>query len=199
MTIVYDIYSGDNAGGPVNYTTPVAAGVTGLSWTGTALPAPSTTRFAVRARDTVSGLSELNTDAVVTIPVSAAGADLGGLPAAPAHPRAVALAGGAARLEWAWPYRRGPRPAGFRIYGDAGTGTVDHATVLATVPYSGPGTDYRATLAGLAGGTTYLLAVRAYNAAGEEPNVLTAAVTAVATPPANPTGLTATATAVAGG
>jgi hypothetical protein len=193
MSIVYDIFAGSSSGGPIDYSTPVAAGVTGLTWTGSALPPSSTTKFGVRARDTVSGLSELNTDAAVTIPVSAAGLDLGGLPAAPGGLRVTATAGGSALVEWAWPYLRGPRPTGFHLY--KGVGAVDYATVAATVAYSGPRVPPRAVLAGLTDGTTYLVAVRAYNAVGEEPNTVAVAVTADATAPANPENLTATATA----
>jgi hypothetical protein len=192
MSLLYDIFSGDHAGGPVDYTTPVAT-VSGLTWTGPALPPSSTTRFGVRARDTVSGLSELNTDAAVTIPVSAAGTDLGGLPAAPGGLRVTATAGGSALVEWAWPYLRGPRPTGFRIY--QGVGSVSYAAPAGTVAYLGPRVPPRAVLAGLADGTTYQIAVRAYNAVGEEPNTIAVAVTADATAPANPENLTATATA----
>jgi hypothetical protein len=192
MSLLYDIFSGDHAGGPVDYTTPVAT-VSGLTWTGPALPPSSTTKFGVRARDTVSGLAELNTDAAVTIPVSAAGADLGGLPAAPGGLRATAQAAGAVLVEWAWPYLRGPRPTGFHIY--KGVGSVSYAVPAGTVAYLGSRVPPRAVLAGLTDGTTYQIAVRAYNAVGEEPNAAAVAVTADATAPANPEGLTATPTA----
>lgn len=191
--IEYLIYSGDNADGPVDYSTPVAT-VTGLTWSGPALPPGSTTRFAVRARDSVTGLAELNTDAVVTIEVDAAGSDRAGLPAAPAGLVATPIAGGAVRVEWAWPYARGPYPSGFRVYGDAGTGTVDYATVLADEAFLAPGLPGRATLTGLAGGTTYAFGVRAYNAAGLEANTSVASATSDATPPSNVENLTATPT-----
>lgn len=193
MAIEYDIFSGDHADGPIDYATPVAT-VTGTTWAGPALPPGSTTRFAVRARDTASGLSELNTDAVVTIAVDASGADLAGLPAAPVGLLVTAIAAGALRVEWTWPYVRGPVPTGFRVYGDAGTGTVDYATVLADVAYGGPLAPGRATLAGLVDGTTYRLAVRAYNSVGAETNGVVAPATANATPPTNVENLTATPT-----
>lgn len=193
MSLEYRIFRGDSADGPVDYAAPVAT-VTTLTWTGSALPLGSTTRFAVRARDTVTGLTELNTDAVATIAVDAAGADLAGLPAAPAGVLAAAIAGGAVRVDWAWPYARGPYPTGFRVYTDGGTGTVDYAAVRATAVFAGPGVPGRATVAGLADGTTCKFAVRAHNASGEERNVATATATADATPPANVQVLTATPT-----
>jgi hypothetical protein len=88
---------------------------------------------------------------------------------------------------------RGPRPTGFRIY--QGVGSVSYAAPAGTVAYLGPRVPPRAVLAGLADGTTYQIAVRAYNAVGEEPNTIAVAVTADATAPANPENLTATATA----
>src|SRR6059058_2586533 len=103
MALVYDIYAGSSSGGPVDYTTPVAT-VSALSWTGPALPPSSTTKFGVRARDTVSGLGELNTDATVTIVVDPAGVDLSALPPPPQSVRATAQAAGAVLVEWAYPY-----------------------------------------------------------------------------------------------
>src|SRR5947199_6112807 len=95
MPLVDDIYSGDHSAGPIDYTTPVASGVSALTWTGPALPPSSTTKFGVRARDTVSGLGELNTDATVTIVVDPAGVDLSALPPPPQSVRATAQAAGA--------------------------------------------------------------------------------------------------------
>jgi Fibronectin type III domain len=191
MSLVYDIFRGNSSGGPVDYSSPIAT-VSTLSYTDAALPLSSTTRYGVRARDTVSGLADLNTDATVLIRVGATGADITAQPPAPAALRALAQPGGAVLVEWAHPALSGPRPTGFHVY--QGVGSVSYGSPVAAVPYTGPGTHYRALISGLTSGTTYLFGVRAYNATAEEANTITAAATASSAGPTNPINLTATPT-----
>ena len=196
MSIVYDIFSGNSSGGPVDYTTVITT-VSALTVALAALPLSSTTIFAVRARDTVSGLSDQNTDAQVTIVVSATGADATN---APSPPQALAVrpgVNGAAILTWSYPFINPVTlPTGFHVY--QGTpSTPSYGAPVATVLYSAPAIGrhgFVATITGLTDGTVYAFGVRAYNASGEETNAVVALVTADATAPANIPSLTATLT-----
>lgn len=187
MAIVYRIYKGDAAGGPVDYATIVAT-VTGLSHVAAALPLSSTTRFAVRAYDNVTGIEHDSVDAEVAITVNSAGGDASDTPGPVRFLRARATANASIVVEWS---HDGPddatAPAGFRVY--AGAPTVSYASPLATVTYWGRGRAYRATLSGLTGGSTYQIAVRPYNAAGEQTTSPIVTATADATGPPAPEGL----------
>jgi hypothetical protein len=192
----YHIYRGDSAGGAVDYTTPIGA-TAGLSFDVGVLPASTRTRFGVRAYDLATGLEERNTDAVVEIVIGAAQDDQTLRPSAPGN--LTARAGASASIVVSWTFADtdpSTKPTGFRVYAGTG-GTPDYTTPAATAAYSGVGLGYRATLAGLVDGTEYTLAVRAYNAHGEEDNAATVAVTADGTPPLPVLSPTATATAEA--
>jgi hypothetical protein len=191
MAIVYDIFGGDDSGGPVDYTT-VLATTSGLSASLPALAAGTRTRLAVRARDTVTGLSDRNTDAAVLVAVGADGSDQTGAPVPPIGLRAFAGPGGAYTVEWSWPYIAAQPPAGFRIY--LGTPTPSYAGPAADVSYASSRTgraSHGVTLGGLSDGVAYRVAVRAYNATGEEQNTAAAAVTGRTAAPPNLTALTA--------
>jgi hypothetical protein len=190
MPIVYDVFAGNSAGGPIDYTTPVAT-TSSLSATLSALALNSSTWFGVRARDTVSGYSDLNTDAQVMIAIDGAGNDVSARPNAPETLKATPKANGAILVEWAYPYPL-KTPTGFRVY--KGTdGTVSYGSPAATVPYSGRYGS--ALLTGLTGGTAYSIGVRSYSAAGEDPNTASVTATADTTPPGNVVSLTASLTA----
>jgi hypothetical protein len=189
MAIVYDIYKGNSSGGQPDYSaSPYASGITALTWTDSAALADNTeTVYGVRARDTVSGLNDGNTDAQVTIPVGASGQDLGGLPYAPAGLSATPGSGGTALVQWVYAAtNRDNLPTGFHVYfwqsGDSPNYTTPAETVaygLSGLPFAlnVPGTPtYSASLAGLSDGVSYVVAVRAYNAAGIEQNTNTVTV-----------------------
>jgi hypothetical protein len=198
--IVYLVYKGDAAGGPINYDHAIAQ-TDQLSWVGPPLAPSTRTRFGVRVHSNVTGLTEHNTDAQVLIVVGPALEDLSNLPPAPVGLSVRAKAGGTALVTWSYPYvKLDVLPTGFHVYLTAGS-TPSYATPAATVAYgpSGlpvayrraqPGT-YQATLSGLADGTAYVVAVRAYAAAGEEANTAVASVSGDATAPANPANLSA--------
>jgi hypothetical protein len=96
---------------------------------------------------------------------------------------------GGYRVTWHWPYPADP--TGFHVY--LGSPTPNYATPVATVPATGK-QHYRFDGTGLTSGTVYQVAVRAYNAVGEEANVVVASVTGNTTAPANVDALTATPT-----
>lgn len=195
MSIVYDVYSGDHAGGPIDYSTPVASGLTALTYATAALPLNSQTWFGVRKRETVSGLDDGNTDARVFVLIDGSGNDVTNRPPAPQHVRAFAAGLTTAVVEWAFPYLQGNMPTGFHVYDGAG-GAPSYASPVATVPFTGASVNrfaFRTSVTGLTAGTTYQFGVRAYNATGEEPNTNTVSLTMPSAPPNNATSLAAAA------
>jgi hypothetical protein len=139
----------------------------------------------VRARDTVSGLSEHNTDARVTVTVGPDGSDASDRPYAPEHARAFPGPGGTAVVEWADPHLDPARlPAGFHVY--LGRGSVAWYAPAARVPFQGGPrlAFFRCVLVGLLDGVTYKVGVRAFNASGEECNARSVSVVGRATGPA---------------
>jgi hypothetical protein len=190
MSTSYHVFSSNTSGGPVDYSTVVAT-VSGLAWSSGALAANTVITYAVRAFDTVSGLEESNIDARVTIRLGATQADATGLPNAPTGLTATSTAGATARVAWKYATAgQGGAPTGFRVY--VGTPTPDYGTVVATVIYNAGIATFAATLSGLTNGTPYQVAVRGYNAAGQEANADVASFTADATGPAPVGSLTAT-------
>ena len=120
MSIQYRIYSGNNAGGPVDYGTVLAI-TASLSIAMPALANNTTTIFAVRTYDTVTMLDDANADAQVKIIVDGAGLDATNRPHAPASIRALPTATGAT-IEWSYPYQEtANRPTGFHVYVTAAT------------------------------------------------------------------------------
>lgn len=194
MALEYRVYANDGAGGPVDYTTPVAT-TSSLTYVGSALPLSSDTTFAVRTRDTVSGLEDLNTDARVQIVVNAAGADVTNRPNAPRGLTARLLAAGSIRVEWLYPPAgQLGAPTSFKVWATLGASVNYAASPSTTVTYD-PGRQlYSATLTGLTGGSAYSVGVRATNASGDETNTASVAITPDSTAPSAPTGLTGTAT-----
>lgn len=190
MSLQYLIYSGDNSGGEIDYSTPVAT-VSGTSTSLSALPLGSRTRFGVRAHDTVTGLTEQNVDAQVEIVVDGSGNDISAVPLPVQAPGARAGQGGSVVLTWSYPYPSQPHPpTGFHVY--QGTGTVSFVSPVQTVTFHPGQTRYRTTITGLSDGVAYLFTVRAFNGTGEEASTATVGATAVTTPPANVANLTAT-------
>ncbi len=183
MSIVYDLFAGNATGGSIDYTTVILT-TASLSAALPALATGSRTLFGVRARDTVTGLSDGNTDATVLIVVGSDGSDQTSAPRPPVGLRAFAGPGGAATVEWAWPYRGFPPPTGFHVY--LGTPSPAYGSIAATALYASttPGqVACSVTLTGLSDGVAYQIGVRAYNATGEERNTSVASVTGRSAPP----------------
>lgn len=184
----YRVYANDGAGGPVDYTTPIGD-TTGLTFDVGPLDYGSDWTFAVRAY--MGSLEERNVDARVRVLVSAAGVDLASLPNAPSNLSALAGPGGTATVSWVYnPRGQGAAPTNFHVY--RGTPTVSYGSPVATVAYSPTAQVFSATLSGLTGGSTYQVAVRAYNATGEEANTSVATFVASTLGPKAPIDLAAT-------
>ena len=163
--------------------------------TSSTLSYPGTWSFGVRAFDTVSGLEEANLDCAITIELDASGNDITNQPQPPAALRALAMAGGAIRVEWRYPPTTGPRtPSGFHIYIGA-SGAPNYTVPATTIGYaSGISNTFVANLSGLTDSVTYKIGVRAYNATAEEANTNTVTVAADSTGPSAVVGLTGIAT-----
>lgn len=193
-SIIYHIYMNSGQGEPLDYLVPLAS-VGGLSWTSGPLNAPGDYRMGVRTFDPATGLEEQNVDAVVNVVLDALGRDVTRVPAAPMGPRALPLAGGGIRVEWAYACTDPSRqPLGFHVYLGTGSGP-DYASPSATVPWSDQGQSrFRADLTNLTAETVYFLGVRAFNAVGEEANTVVLSIRADGTPPSQVDSLQAAAT-----
>jgi hypothetical protein len=194
MAIVYDVFAGSQDGGPVDYTTPLLS--TGsLSATIAAVAPGSSQRFAVRARDTATGLSDGNTDANALVTIGN-GLDLSSAPPAPQALRVFAGPNGQATAEWAYPFLTAVT-LGFRVYlWRADRPDLAFASVVAVVPFRRVTRTlftFRCGLAGLLDGVSYRVGVRAYNGHGEEQNTVEIGVTGKVLAPANVATLSAVA------
>jgi hypothetical protein len=193
MAVAYHVYSSGASGGPVNLAAPVAS-VSTLSWASGALPTPCTITYLVRPYDTATGLENANGDARVTVKFDALGDSLDLLPNAPTGLTATPRVGGSARVAWSYaPGGQGAAPSGFHVYAWPEAGSPNYAAPAAAVAFTGSSGSFAATLSGLTGGTTYRVAVRAYNAAGEETNANSVPLAAVTTGPTAVAALTASA------
>ena len=184
---VYDVFSNHGLGpdAPVDYTAPLASGLTARTFDPGALAPATTYWFGVRARDDVTGLSESNVD-VIKIVIDANGNDVTNRPLPPQHVTATPKADGSLRVEWSFPWRStaGPRPTGFRVY--VGTGLApDYATIVGTAAYREGQQYFRATVTGLAGGVPLKVGVRAYRGTIEETNTIAVTATPNNSPPAS--------------
>lgn len=191
--IAYDVYRNGGDGGPIDYAAPVASGVAALSWS--EAPGDGDWSYAVRARDTASGLAELNADATARV-VIAGGLDVTGRPDPPTLPAAVPLSGGRLRVRWAWRRAKGGTPTAFKVWLSPGTSVNYAASPAATAAYVAGTAVFEAILSGLAAGP-HAVAIRATNAVGDEPGTAAAATLTYPAAPAAVPSLAATATATA--
>ena len=186
MAVVYDVFwNAGAADAPIDYSTPLASGLTALTFSTRALARSSTYLFGVRARDTITGLSESNVDAVVKVVIDANGNDVSAQPLPAHHLTALPLAAGKLQIEWAYPYRQpNPKPKGFRVY--IGTGPApDYSAPVATASYLQGQLVFRTTIGPLVGGQAYTIGVRAFTSAVEETNTDTISATPISQGPAS--------------
>jgi hypothetical protein len=177
------VYSNGGTGGPVDTSAAYAGPVDTPYTTGTLTPGDWT--FLVRVFDSGSGLEEGNLEATFRVLIAPDGSDATGVPRAPTGLSARPDAAGTLAVSWVYflPYGSAgsasaagrPAPTGFHVY--AGTGPLSYATPALTAPYQGADSS-SVKLTGLTPGVPVTVAVRAFNAAGEEVN----AVTVTATP-----------------
>lgn len=191
MSIAYNVYRNDGAGGPIDYSNPITT-TTALSWSIGPLEHPGAWKFAVRTVRVEDGLEERNLSVAAVLILDSSGRDASRRPASPTGLRVFPRAAGAIRVEWSFhDANRARAPIGFRIYIGAG-GPPNYTAAAATVSFASGRATYHADLFGLISGTSYFIAVRAFNEAGEEENAASAAATADAEGPAAVDALTAT-------
>jgi len=191
----YHVYwNSGNPALPIDYTTPIATIVApDLSWT-TGPLVPGTYYFGVRAFDPTSRLEEANVDARVEVLLDATRTDITAEPLPPFGLTAIALAGGTIRVHWVrngLPDPVAEAPTGYHVY--CGTPTVNLVTPVATVLDTGA-PNYHVDIPSLTNDTVYQLAVRAYNATGEEKNTVVVSCMAESVGPTHVDSLTSSAT-----
>lgn len=192
MSTQYRIFSNDFAGGPVDYSTPLAT-VSGSPYSTAAIPTGSDVTFAIRTYDSVSGLDDGNVDAVVRIVTNGSGADKTAVPAMPSTISATARAGGECRVDWVFVRGVGPaEPTDFDVFITAGT-SVTYGTPATTVSYVNGRSIYTANLTGLTHGTAYKIGVRPKNATGNG-TPIEVGITGKATGPDQPESISGSAT-----
>ena len=165
MSILYRIYSNDGAGGPVDYSAPIAT-TAGLAFNPPGLVPSGDYRFAIRAFDDATGIEESNTQAVVRVRLDAGGRRIAEPPDPPHALVARPTAGGGCRVDWA--YRAAGQaipPSTFDVYLTPGA-TADLSTPVATVVYRPGVLGYTVDLTGLGDGVAYTVAVASRGAGG---------------------------------
>jgi hypothetical protein len=183
--VTYNVYTNDGAGGPVDYTRPIAS-TPNLTFVIGPLALLSDNRFAVRAFDPSTNLEEANTEACVRIVIDANGSDITARPNAPHSLIVRSIAGGGCRVAWAYsPVGQGGPPTGFYVYLTPGN-IPNYSSPASSVAYLTGTMGYSCDLTGLAAGSTYAVAVRAYNAAAIENNTTVVAVLQTSSMSANP-------------
>jgi hypothetical protein len=158
--------------------------VTGHTWTSGILSFPGQYKLGVRVFDPMTGVEDQNIDTVIDLVLDSRGNDTTGVPQPPVGLRAFPVAGGRVRVEWVCPCGDARRqPTGFHVYLSSGTGP-NYSQPVATVLWSSSRTGgFASDLSNLVDGVGYTVAVRAFNAVGEEPNTISLAISADNTPP----------------
>jgi hypothetical protein len=185
ISLGYHIYINNGHGGPIDYSSPIDTAYE-PSWVSPPLAPSSSYRWGVRAFFAGSGLEEKNLDASVQLVLDDDGRDVTWTPGPPIGLRAIPLAGGRLRCEWTAvvvdPRRS---PTGFNVYARPGALT-DYTTPTAVVPFlTDRAGSFAVELGPFAGGTTYAVGVRSFNAYGEEHNTTSIEVDADSSPPSS--------------
>jgi hypothetical protein len=181
--LFYHVYGNLGQGGQIDYTTPIAL-VAGHTWTSTTVTVPGQYKLGVRAFDPITGLEDQNIDAAIDLVIDAQGNDVTDVPPSPVGLRAFPVAGGKLRVEWTCPCGSTWRqPTGFHVYLSSGS-SLDYSQPASTVLWSSSRSgSFSSDVSSLRDGMVYTVAVRSFNAVGEEPNKIALIVTADSTPP----------------
>jgi hypothetical protein len=188
--IVYDVFSNDGHGGPIDYTTPIGT-TSSLSYVLPSLATSADWSFGVRSRDTANAVTDLNVDARVRIHLDASGNDLASLPNPPVSMNATPSKAGGVYLTWQYERRgQGALPKSFKVYiTPVSAGSPSWITPAASIAFRADRDLYAATVGGLSNGVEYFLGVRSSNDAGIESNVNVLRVVGDNSPPTSVLGL----------
>lgn len=187
--IKYRIYKGDSAGGPVNYDSPVATVAT-PGYATPNLPAPSRTKYGVRAFDTATGMEERNRDVALEIVIDAAGRDVSRRPAAPVGVTIEPAPSGTVAARWRYLPRPGtPDPDQFNVYISIG-GATEFGEPARIIPFVPGVLDYRVLADGMEPGATYSVVVTAAVTSGGESEAQAVVAVVKSGPPRNVSRLT---------
>jgi hypothetical protein len=166
MAIVYRVYTNGRAGGPVDYSTPIAS-TSSLSYSAGPLSPSSDTTFAIRAFDTTTGIEESNSDAQVRLILDENGVDVSARPN-PAHALSLSRAsGGACRVSWAYAPNDQFTADAFNVY-IANSASSVVSPPAATIPYVPGRIGYSCVLPGPYAYGNYTVTVHSVNSAGED-------------------------------
>jgi hypothetical protein len=190
MAIVYQVYSNDGKGGPVDYANPIST-VSGTTYTTGSLSASGDYRFAVRAMDTTTGLLEANTQASIRLRLDASGNEVGQVPNAPFAPIARLSPNGGCLFAWSY-FATGQAvaPTTFLVFLTSGA-TASLVAPVANVSYQPGVLSYSTQLNGLSDGATYTVSVVSQAAAGTMSAAVSTLVIGDSTPPLDVEGLSA--------
>ncbi len=188
MSIQTHVYQGDDSGGPIDWSSPVAT-VAGTAYTVSDLPAGSRRRVGIRLFDMASGLEEAGSAAQILLARDAAGADVSTMPGGPRALSVVPKGGPAVSVSWLYlPVPGRPDPTEFALWCQVGS-TVDptidpdlivNALDIAATP---DGSRYRASIGGLSAGVGYMVLIRGRLGAADDGNMLLASFTAAGSLP----------------
>jgi len=188
----YNLYRGTDGTESIDFSLPVGAAgrvatsIKNFAWR----PHAPSTRYLYVVKAIGGGGVESDASRPGRVAEFDAGGDLlGPRPNGPSELVVSPAAGGRFELRWVHASRFAEAvPAEFRVYHDNGTGTVDYATVVATVPYRRGKVHYRYLSAGFAHGARRVWGVRAVtSAAVDDGNELSAMGWAdAAAPPVHP-------------
>ena len=158
--------SGDEAAA-IDYETPVARfGPLVAAHVAAGLDAPAVHWFGLRSVSAAGQVSR-TVDAELRLELDAAGQAVPPRPAPVESLSAAGAGGGQVALSWlALPEMGDAAPEAFRVYSDAGTGTIDFGAAVGEVPAETGRRHYQWTSAAQAPGATVRFAVRAESAAG---------------------------------
>ncbi len=162
MAIEYRIYGSETAGGPVDFTAPIATSTT----TSASIDprGPGIWSFVVRAFDPTTGLE----DSGVTparIEIAADGSDVTGRPSSPVGFVAKATSASSAVLRWASADDYPGAPTSFRIW--VAAGPIDFSTPPTAIVQARPGRLQYSLKVTAPGSSLWYFAIRGKNARGE--------------------------------
>jgi hypothetical protein len=184
MGLRANLYRGDDAGGPVDWTDLVAQ-VDGTTYAVGDLLAGQSRRYGLRVVDLATGLEESGTAAQVTLTRLPSGDDATGPPGGPTSIAFAMKPAGVGLLSWTYlPHPGRDDPATWDVHANTGD-TVDWSLdPIKSVAVAPVVLTYSTTITGFVDGDTYSVGVRGASASGvTDGNTLQKTFVAATAPP----------------